>query len=148
MSLFGRMLKCVRLVDLRHHAAFGGYYRDHFMTILSRISIVCNVNNVNSNHGDPVIVHLCLCCLCDFSLLRFEKRCPVGGMFILPLCSHFVDRIIVCTSFGLFILGYFINMHYGHIASDKGASICERSLLSFVIRVLIVHTKRTFQSAI
>ena len=38
-------------------------------------------------------------------------------------------------------------MHYSHIASDKGASICERSLLSFVIRVLILHTKRTFQSA-
>ena len=39
-------------------------------------------------------------------------------------------------------------MHYGHIASDKGASICERSLLSFVIRVLILHTKTTFHSAI
>ena len=65
-------------------------------------------------------------------------------MFISPICSHFVDRITVCTLFGLFILGYFINMHYGHIASDKGASICERSLLSFVIRVLILHTKRTF----
>ena len=39
-------------------------------------------------------------------------------------------------------------MHYGHIASDKGASICERSLLSFVIRVLILHTKRTFHLAI
>ena len=26
-------------------------------------------------------------------------------------------------------------MHYGHIASDKVASICERSLLSFVISV-------------
>ena len=38
-------------------------------------------------------------------------------------------------------------MHYGHIASDKGASICERSL-SFVTRVLILHTKRTFHSAI
>ena len=33
-------------------------------------------------------------------------------------------------------------MHYGHIASDMGASICERSLLHFVIiRVLmILHT--------
>ena len=48
----------------------------------------------------------------------------------------------------LFILGYFINMHYGHIVSDKGASISERSLLSFVTRVLILHTKRTLQSAI
>ena len=39
-------------------------------------------------------------------------------------------------------------MRYGHIASDKGASICERSVLSFVIRMLILHTKRTFHSAI
>ena len=39
-------------------------------------------------------------------------------------------------------------MYYGHIASDKGASICERSLLSFVIRVFILYTKRTFQSVI
>ena len=39
-------------------------------------------------------------------------------------------------------------MHYGHIASDNGASICERSLLSFVIRVLILHMKRTFPLAI
>ena len=39
-------------------------------------------------------------------------------------------------------------MHYGHIVSDKGASICERSLLSFIIQVLILHTKRTFHSAI
>ena len=39
-------------------------------------------------------------------------------------------------------------MHYGHIASDKGASICERSLLSFIIRVLILHKKTAFHSAI
>ena len=61
-------------------------------------------------------------------------------MFISPICNHFVDRTTVRTSFGLFILEYFINMHYGHIASDKGASICEKSELSFVIRVLILHT--------
>ena len=59
---------------------------------------------------------------------------------------HFADMqpfcwITACTSFGLLILGYFINMHYGHIASDKGASICERSLLSFVIRVLFYIRK-------
>ena len=28
------------------------------------------MNKVDSNHGDPVIVHLR--CLCDFSLLRYE----------------------------------------------------------------------------
>ena len=69
-------------------------------------------------------------------------------MFISPIWSHFVDWITFRTSFGLVILGYFINMHYGHIASDKGESICEKNVLSFVIRVLILHTKRTFHSAI
>ena len=39
-----------------------------------------NMNNVDSDHGDPVIVHLR--CLCDFSLLRFEKDVPsVAGSF-------------------------------------------------------------------
>ena len=67
--------------------------------------------------------------------------------FVIP-CVYFVDRITIRTSFGLFILGYFINIDYGHIASDKGASICERSVLSFDIRVLFLHRKRTFHSAI
>ena len=107
------MLKCIRLVDLQHCAAFGRYYNFE-----SNIN-VCNVNNVDSDHRDPVIVHLR--CLCD--------------------CSSVLH-------IGLFILGYFINMHYGHIAPDKGASICERSVLSFVIQVFILHTKRTFHSAI
>ena len=39
-------------------------------------------------------------------------------------------------------------MDYGHIASDKAAPICERSVLSFIIRVLILHMKRIFHSAI
>ena len=52
---------------------------------------------------------------------------------------HFADMQPFCC---LFILGYFINMHYGHIAYDKGASICLRSWLSFIIRVLILHMKR------
>ena len=69
-------------------------------------------------------------------------------IFISLICSHFVDRITVRTSFGLFILGYFITMDYGHIASDKGASICERSVLSFDIRVLIFPRKKPFHLAI
>ena len=36
-------------------------------------------------------------------------------MFISPICSHFVDRITICTSFGLFTLGYFINMDYSMV---------------------------------
>ena len=32
------------------------------------------MNNVDSDHGDPVIVHYC--CLCDFSLLRYEEDDP------------------------------------------------------------------------
>ena len=83
-----------------------------------------------------------------FFVVEIRRRWPVGVMFISLIFGHFVDRITVCTSFGLFIFGYFINMHYGHIASDKGASIWERSLLPFVIRMLILHTKRTFYSAI
>ena len=94
------------------------------------------MNNVDSDHGDPVVtVHLH--CLCDFSLLRYGEVDPSAA------CSF---RITIRTSFGLFILGYFINMQYCHI--DKGASICERSVLSFVIQVLILHTKRTFYSAV
>ena len=69
-------------------------------------------------------------------------------MFISPICSHFVDRITVRTSFGLFVLMYFIKMHYGHIASDKGASSYERSVLYFVIQMLVLHRKRTFYLAI
>ena len=39
-------------------------------------------------------------------------------------------------------------MDYGHVASDKVASICERNVLSLDIRVLILYRKRTFHSAI
>ena len=35
---------------------------------------VCNVNNVNSDQGDPAIVHLR--CLRDFSLLRYKEVDP------------------------------------------------------------------------
>ena len=35
---------------------------------------VCNVNNVDSDHGDLIIVHLR--CLCDFCLLRYEEDDP------------------------------------------------------------------------
>ena len=38
---------------------------------------VCNMNNVGSDHGDPVIVYLC--CLCDFSLLRYEEDDPAAA---------------------------------------------------------------------
>ena len=41
----------------------------------------------------------------------------------------FFNQITARTSFGLFILGYFINMDYSAIASVKGASICERSAI-------------------
>ena len=123
------MLSCGRLVDLQHCAAFGRFL-NNFESVIN----VCNMNNVDNDHGDLIIVHLC--CLFDFSLLMTP--------FVLLICSHFVDRITVRTSFDIFILGYFINMPYGHIASDKGASIYERSVLS----LFILHRKRTFHSAI
>ena len=103
------------------------------------------MNNVDSDHRDPVIVHLR--CMRDFSLLRYEEDDPSAVCSfrryaaILLIGSQSVLRLVYL----FFVI--FINMHYGHIASDKGASICERSLLSFVIRVLILHTKRTFRSA-
>ena len=100
---------------------------------------VYNVNNVDSDHGDPVIVHLR--CLCDFSLLRYKEDDPSTA------CSFRRYTAILLIVSLLLILWYFIKMRYGHIASDKGASICERSVLSFVIRVLILHTKRNFHSA-
>ena len=75
MSLFGRMLKCIRLVNLRHHFSMRSFLNDFVSDI-----DVCNVNNVDSDHGDPVIVHLR--CLCDFSLLRFKKDDPsAAGSF-------------------------------------------------------------------
>ena len=140
------MLTCVRLVDFRHRAAFGGYYRDSFLDDIKSDIDVCKVNNVDSDYGDPAIVHLR--CLCDFSLLRFEKDYSSAACSFRRYAAILLIRITVRTSFGLFILGHFINMHYGHIASDKGASMCERSVLSFVIRVLILHTTRLFHSAI
>ena len=71
MCLFGRKLRCVRLVDLRYCAAFGGFYHDFD---------VCNVNNFDSDHGVPVIVHLR--CLCNFSLLRYKEDDPsAAGSF-------------------------------------------------------------------
>ena len=130
MSLFGTMLSCGRLVDLRHCAAFGRFL-DNFESHIN----VCNMNNVDNDHGDLIIVHLC--CLFDFSLLM--------NPLILLICSHFVDRITVRTSFDIFILGYFINMPYGHIASDKCAIYFMKGCL---LSLLILHRKRTFHSAI
>ena len=64
------------------------------------------MNNVNSDHGDPVIVHLR--CLCNFSLLRYEEDDPAADSF------HRYAAILLIgspsTSFGLFSLGYFIIM--------------------------------------
>ena len=104
-----------------------------------------NVNNVDNDQGDPVIVHLH--CLCDFSLLRYEEDDPSVACSFRQYATILLIGSPSVLCLVLFILGYFINMHYGHIASDKGACICERSLLSFIIRVLILHTKRTFHSA-
>ena len=40
VNLFGTMLRHGRLVDLQRRVALGGFYRDHFLTISSRISMV------------------------------------------------------------------------------------------------------------
>ena len=44
--------------------------------------------------------------VCVFLLWRYEE----DGIFISPICSHLADRITIHTSFGLFILGYFVSM--------------------------------------
>ena len=98
---------------------------------------VCNVNNVDSDHGDPVIVHLH--CLCDFSLLRYkEDDASAAGSF------HRYAAILLIGSPSILrlVLTFF------NIDSVKGASIYQRSVLSFVIQVLILHRKRTFHLAI
>jgi len=96
---------------------------------------VCNVNNVHSDHRDPVIIHLC--CLCDFSLLRYKEDDQLAA------CSfRWCAAIFFIRSPSVLHLVYLC----GHIASNMGASICERSVLSFSIRVLILHRKRTFHS--
>ena len=113
MSLFGRMLKCVHLIDLRHRAAFGGYYWDNFSMISSRISMF--VNNVDSDHGDPVIVHLR--CLCEFSLLRYKKirRRHVPFADMQPFCwsdhrlyfvgfIYFREFILICSMVTLLLI--------------------------------------------
>ena len=68
------MLKCIRLVNLRHRAAFGGLLLRSFLDDFESDIDVSNENNVDNDHGDPVIAHLR--CLCDFSLLRYEEDDP------------------------------------------------------------------------
>ena len=103
---------------------------------------VCNVNNVDTDHGDPVIVHLH--CLCDFSLLRYEEVDPsaagsfrryaaillIGLQCVLRLVYLFLGILLICTMVTLLL----IREHL--------------FVLSFVIRVLILHMKRTFYLAI
>ena len=61
------------------------------------------MNDVDSDHGDrPAMLSV---------LLFFvETRRPVGDIFISPVYSHLVERVTVRTSFGLFILEYFIRL--------------------------------------
>ena len=62
-------------------------------------------------------------------VVEIQRRWPVGGIFISFL------RITVRTLIGLYILAYFINMDYGHIAFDKGVSICKRSAIFWYLSV-------------
>ena len=77
---------------------------------------VCNVNNVDSDHGDPVIVHLR--CLCDFSLLRYEEddllaACSfcqyaaillIGSPSVLRLVYLFYGILLICTMVTLLLI--------------------------------------------
>ena len=53
-----------------HYAAFGGFYRDHLESDIN----VCNVNNVNSDHGDIIIIKYTVCAT---SLLIYEEDDPL-----------------------------------------------------------------------
>ena len=77
---------------------------------------VCNVNNVDSDHGDPVIVHLR--CLCDFSLLRYEEDDPsaacsfhrfaaillIGSPSVLRLVYLIYSISLICTMLTLLLI--------------------------------------------
>ena len=123
MSLFGRMLKCVHLVDFQHRAAFGGYYWDHFSMISSRISMfamwIMSTAITETLVSSTYIVCATFRCWDSKKMMTCRRH------------VHFADMQPFCWSYfvWLFIFGYFINMHYGHIASDKGASICEKSAI-------------------
>ena len=149
MSLFGRILKCVRLVNLwcMYVCTSCGIWRillrNFFDDFESDID-VCNVNNVDSDHGDPVIVHLR--CLCDFSLFRFEKDdLSVAGSFrryaailligspsVLRLVYLFWGILLICTMVTLLLIREHLFV--------KG--VCYPRVLIFL------HTKRTFHLAI
>ena len=97
------------------------------------------MNNVDSDHGDPVIVHLR--CLCDFSLLIYEEDDPlaaslfrryaaillIGSPSVLRLVYLFWGILIICTMVTLLL-------------------IREHLFVKGVLRK--EFTKRTFHSAI
>ena len=62
---------CVHLVNLRTSCGIWRILLRSFLDDFESDIDVCNVNNIDSDHGDPVIVHLR--CLCDFLLLRYEE---------------------------------------------------------------------------
>ena len=74
------------------------------------------MNNVDSDHRDPVIVHLR--CLCDFSLLRYEEVDPlvacsfrqyaailmIGSPSGHRLVYLFLGILLICTMVTLFLI--------------------------------------------
>ena len=74
------------------------------------------MNNVDSDHGDPVIGHLR--CLCNVSLLRYEEDDPsaagsfrrytaillIGSPSVLRLVDLFYGILLICTMVTLFLI--------------------------------------------
>ena len=75
---------------------------------MADITEIISENNVDSDHGDPVIAHLRG--LCDFSLLRYEEDDPsaacsfrryaailvIGSPSILRLVYLFYGILLIC----------------------------------------------------
>ena len=103
MSLLRRLLKCVRLVDLRHHVAFGGFLKTIFWRFLVGYQCLqfewCWQPSLRPFYHPTMSVRLLV--------VEIQRRWPVGSVFISPIYSHLADRVTIRTSFGLFILGYF-----------------------------------------
>ena len=112
MSLFGRILRRVRLVDLRHRAALGGFYRDHFSTISSRISMFAK--RIMSTATTETLFKL----LSEYRRSTLFVRVfvvEIRRRYVSAICSRFSNQITVRTSFGLYVFyGILLIMDYAY----------------------------------
>ena len=96
------------IVFLRHRAAFGGFYWNHLLTISSRISMFAT--RIMSTATTETLFASIYIILYVRLFVVAIRRWPVGGVFISPICSHFVDLITVSTSFDVFLIWTMITL--------------------------------------